>query len=355
MKKIIFSVIALLSTFFLVACSVREKKHISISYEDVNVRSENENYWGYINLDEIIIINKKNKEEKRISLPFISDQFAFSLKNIYVLERGDNIVSQYAKIYKYNFEGDCVDSWQIDGVNHFYYKENKLFFQYWLNDEQVYPQILQNGMIVDAYVSEEYFGKKIIRLKANKEGICEIDSSIFYLHSEGYFSTEKEYSGYPGVSSRIWSSTPGVMSAQEEKNQKLLKKELGYDENYKYETHEYQNKESVFGVLLVWKREKKFKQSNTIPLNNIVNSYTYRINMQEEKLTILGRYDNLGVVATTDKFFVYLKEGKCIKRIYKTGMEDILFELGDEDYYLLALQDNYLRIGEKNPEFVKLY
>lgn len=317
---------------------------MNIRYSQVCSHAENEKYKAYLAFRVINIVAKKTEKKTKIELPFVSQEFAMSSKYIYVLERGDNITSADATLHKYNLKGNLVDTWDMKGINHVYYSDNRLFFQYWLEGDEGTPNILQNGMIVNSYIEEKNFGGKMKKMKS-KAGVCKVGTTTFYWHSAGYFSTFKEYKQYPGVSGARLDESNDVISQQENINQKLIKEHLGFNEDHYCEYREYQDMENAFGVYIEWKREHKFRQNYSIPLNRIVKAYTYKINMEKNELTVLDEFDKECPLVTTNDFCVYWEDGKLVKKVYSTQEESILEELKDGDY-TISLQNQYMQIWE---------
>lgn len=347
--KIVLCILLFLVVCVLIASQMISHKYIAIAYSDVNTWSDNKEFWGHILYDRIEITNKKSKTKNIIELPFVTDQFVLGSNYVYVLNRGDNISSTKAKIYRYTFAGKYVDVWEMDQISHIYFEDGKIFFQYWIDEDQSYPYTIQNGMVANAFVEEKDFGKKVKKLKANRDGKCKVGQNIFYLNSKGYFSTEREYNDYPGASSSTWNGfeVNSSLSDQEKRNIKALKEKIKYDKDYLYEMKEYQNGGIIYGTLIKYKREKKFKQNFTIPLKKVYESYAYKINIEKDEVTILEKFDDKCAVVSSEDFCVYVEDSSLKRREYKTGIEKTLFkiDLDNEELIKIYLQDDYLRIA----------
>lgn len=351
MKKktsVLLSIVFITGLYILISCQLISRRDIGIIYSNVNTWSENDDFWGRILYNQIEITNKKTKGKNIIELPIVTDQFVLGSNYVYILERGDNISSTKAKIYRYTFVGEYVDVWEMDQISHIYFEDGKMFFQYWIDEDQSYPYIIQNGMIANSYVEEKDFGKKIKKLKADKEKKCKVGEVVFYQNPKGYFSTEQEYNGYSGVCSSTWggSEPDSSFSDQETEHIKVLKEKIAYDQDYLYEMLEYQKKKDTYGILIKYKREKRFKQNYAIPLGKVYESYAYKINMEKKEASILKKIDDKCMVVSSESCCVYVEDDYLKRWNYKTGTEEILFEMDSDNEELtnIYLEDKYLRV-----------
>ena len=146
-----------------------------------------------------------------------------------------------------------------------------LYLQYWQDEEQNMPYVNYNGIVANAWIKEDKFASKVNTMKENKKGVCKVGERTFYANSNGCFSTEKEYSNIPAMSSYIWDE----MKTEKQKNanyQKVLEKKIGYDSNFLYGFNEYQNGKYIYGVVNIWEEDVRLRNME-IPINNVVKSY----------------------------------------------------------------------------------
>ena len=348
MKRIEIFLLLVLGVCVFISCQMDAGRYVGIVYSEVNTWSENKEFWGHIEYDQIEITNKKSGKKSKIKLSFVTDQFVLGSNYVYALNRGDNISSTKAKIYRYTFDGKNVDEWEMDQISHIYFYDGKIFLQYWVDKEQSYPYTIQNGMIVNAYVEEKDFGKKPKSLKANKARECKVGKNTFYLHSKGFFSTEREYDGYSEPFSSIWNGfeIDSSLSDQEKEKVKALKEKIGYDKDFLYEMLEYQNEGIIYGILVKYSGENKFKKNFAIPLKNVNESFVYKIDIEKDEVTLLERLDDKCAVAAFEDYCIYVEDYSLKKREYKTGIETTLYnlEVDKDELFTINLEDDFLRI-----------
>lgn len=352
-RKIIYIVliITFLSLFFILNFSQSVKSVLVIEYGDVNHYAENDIYWGKINGREVVLKNKKSRSKRKISLDFVPNQIAIGSTYVFVLKCGNNYSGNNATIYCFDFEGNYIKEREEKNCNYIAADKDVLFLQYWQNRDQSFPYVVYDGIIANAWIPENKFNGEINYMKENSEGTCQVGDQIFYMNSNGCFSTEQEYSGYPDICSYIWNEMEEE-TIQKYKYRQFLKKEIKYDSKLIYGSKEYQNGDYIYGVVNVWKEDTRLSNTD-IPVNNVVKSYAYRINLRYNEIKILFQLNKKCVqIVTTNDSVVYYEKNKIKKVNMKTGKVDVLFSGEKNDIGQVILQGLYLLIPNEENNFI---
>lgn len=357
-RKVLICIYLFIITFLNVGCAPDwqgDRPSVSIDYYRVNWYAENEKYWANIvgnEGSEIMIRDKRTGMNWKISVDFLPSQIAFGKSNFYLLECGDNRTTTDAKIYRYDYSGKFIEVREVNGCNYIAVKDGKIFFQHWLNEEQRYPDILYKGIIADYWLDENHFQGEMMEIVADENGECMVGNLTFYRNTKGYFSTEREYEGYPSLGSYTVSQIDhGYVTKQMEEKIRILKKQANLKKNQLYYTCFYQKGAALYGVFNVWiKAGYNAHDELQIPINKCVHSYAYRIDLESEKIEVIHKLGEncVGLITTKDSV-VYCEKEEIKKTDLTTGGIKILFNstqeksVGLEDIGLI-LQPPYLLI-----------
>lgn len=348
MKKYIMILIIILGVICcdLAFCQL-DKSVLIIHYGDVNYYAENENYWAEINGRNVEFTDKKSENKKIIKLDFVPNQIALGMNHVFILKCGDNYSSDDAVIYSYDFEGHYIEARHEKKCNYMAMDKDILYLQYWQDEEQNMPYVNYNGIVANAWIKEDKFASKVNTMKENKKGVCKVGERTFYANSNGCFSTEKEYSNIPAMSSYIWDE----MKTEKQKNadyQKVLEKEIGYDSDFLYGFNEYQKGKYIYGVVNIWEEDVRLRNME-IPINNVVKSYVYKVNLQTNDVEILFQRNKGCVQIASNETNAICYEKNMIQRInLKTQKSDILYNGLQNKTENIYLQGPYLLVAGEN-------
>ena len=209
------------------------------------------------------------------------------------------------------------------------------------------PYVNYNGIVANAWIKEDKFAGKVNAMKENKKGVCKVGERTFYANSNGCFSTEKEYSNIPAMSAYIWDE----MKTEKQKNanyQKGLEKKIGYDSDFLYGFNEYQKGKDIYGVVNIWEEDVRLRNME-IPINNVVKSYVYKVNLLTNDVEILFQRGKGCVQIASNEKNAICYEKNMLKRInLKTEKSDILYNGLRNKTENIYLQGPYLLVAGEN-------
>ena len=249
--------------------------------------------------------------------------------------------------YCYDFEGHYIEARHEKKCNYMAMDKDILYLQYWQDEEQNMPYVNYNGIMANAWIKEDKFAGKVNTMKEDKKGVCKVGERTFYANSNGCFSTEKEYSNIPAMSAYIWDE----MKTEKQKNanyQKVLEKKIGYDSDFLYGFNEYQKGKYIYGVVNIWEEDVRLRNME-IPINNVVKSYVYKVNLLTNDVEILFQRDKGCVQIASNEKNAICYEKNMIKRInLKTEKSDILYNGLRNKTENIYLQGPYLLVAGEN-------
>ena len=295
MKKYIMILIIILGVICcdLAFCQL-DKSVLIIHYGDVNYYAENENYWAEINGRNVEFTDKKSENKKIIKLDFVPNQIALGMNHVFILKCGDNYSSDDAVIYSYDFEGHYIEARHEKKCNYMAMDKDILYLQYWQDEEQNMPYVNYNGIVANATIQH-------------------------------------------GQNTQVVANY-----------QKVLEKKIGYDSNFLYGFNEYQNGKYIYGVVNIWEEDVRLRNME-IPINNVVKSYVYKVNLLTNDVEILFQRGKGCVQIASNEKNAICYEKNMIKRInLKTKKSDILYNGLRNKTENIYLQGPYLLVAGEN-------
>ena len=149
------------------------------------------------------------------------------------------------------------------------------------------------------------------------------------------------------MSAYIWDE----MKTEKQKNanyQKVLEKKIGYDSDFLYGFNEYQKGKYIYGVVNIWEEDVRLRNME-IPINNVVKSYVYKVNLLTNDVEILFQRGKGCVQIASNEKNAICYEKNMIKRInLKTEKSDILYNGPRNKTENIYLQGPYLLVAGEN-------
>ena len=109
-----------------------------------------------------------------------------------------------------------------------------------------------SGLYANCYVQEKNFGKKLIKLKANKNGKCEINGLVLYPHSKTLFSIQpliEDYSGGLYITITNQTNLNEILDKKREiLNCMSVLDVIDLKEGQVCQLYEYQESKNIYGI-----------------------------------------------------------------------------------------------------------
>lgn len=345
--------------------SWESKNGTYIKYQEM-LLSVNETYIGIIDTDrnKVRIIDHSGKEISCADTKGDSpNQIALGDRSYFLLyqnsDDGDRIV-------QYDYQSNKIKECSVADTATIACRGGYLFLGNWKQEGEetayyFYPYY--NSFYAHRYIAEKKFGNPFGTLPVDRRERFVVGDVDLYYHEAGYYSTEPVLDDYPVTSIGEFTADDRAYDYQaetkrEEKNRRLLLKEIGEIQNVKdpvYCVSEYQEQKMIYGICNV---VETLIPSRPLKPEDILKSYYYKINPEKKEITILGQTDDAIAIMATGSILVY-QRGESIfqknlsskeeRNIYqmKYGHANEVWICVDGDYLLVRERKRHMFVAEK--------
>lgn len=334
----------------------KQWKGIFVRYDEKLI-SSNENYIGVIDSEskKVFIMNHNGVQVSNVDTKeTYPDQIALGTDSYFLLYQWEDEDGS-GKIVQYDYQSNKLKECKVPDVATITYKDKYLFVGNWKHDGEdkyYYFQPYYDGFYANKYIEEENFGNPLQELSSTK-GICLVGSTKMYYHEEGFFSTEPVWWDYPGTSIGEFTAQDEecdnqVETGQEKENHTRLLKKIGHIDgvqNPTYCVREYQSGNEIYGVCNILKNNIP---SWPIESEDVIKSCCYKISREKNEIRIIDEAESCIAIIAKEEMGIYQKDNFIIRRNFKTGVEESIYEFEDTYSKNVFVCGDYLLVKDKN-------
>lgn len=318
--------------------------------------SSNEKYNGIIDTQQerVSILDQSQKEVLGLDIKeCYPDQIVLGENSYFLLyqedyERGD------ARIVQYDYQSVKKQEYMALNTAVMDYKDGYLFTGNWKESGENKDYYTYNDYVFYAhhYIKEEDFGKPLEPLKQDSSGKCMIGNTELYYHEDGYFSAEPPLNGYSELVLGDFRTSDNFCEASTkqgikniEKHRSLLMPEIGKADGV-CDVFAYQIENNIYGVCNVY---EKGKYIPTLPkeAEDVKSTYFYKINPEEDEITILLKKDSCIGLVLSENEAVYQENNRIMHYNFEKGEEKEIYQINNEHNLQLYIKRDFLMVIEE--------
>lgn len=318
--------------------------------------SSNGKYSGLINVNKerVSILERSQKEVSGLDIKESHPSQIVLGENSYFLLYREDDDSGDARIVQYNYQSVKKQEYIAQNTDFIDYKDGYLFTGSWIWDEEneEYLKYKDYTFYANYYIKEEDFGEAFEELKPDSSGKCVVGDIELYYHEDGYFGTEPPLADYSELLLGGFRASDDSWEADTERGLKDIKKHrsllLSEIENVNgvYDVFAYQIENNIYGVCNVFKDGKYIPSLPTEP-EDIESAYFYKINPENDEITILLKKDScIGLVLSGNEA-VYQEDNRIMHYDFETGEEEKIYQINNEHDMTISINRDSLMVEEE--------
>lgn len=319
--------------------------------------SSNEKYNGIIDTQQerVSILDQSQKEVSGIDIKECYPQQIVLGENSYFLLFQEDIERGDARIVQYDYQSVKQQEYMALNTAVIAYKDGYLFTGNWKGTGENKDYFTYNDYVFYAnnYIKEEDFGEQLEPLKQDLSGKCMIGNTELYYHEDGYFLAEPPLNDYSELLLGDFRTSDNFCEAATrhgikniEKHRSLILSEIGNVDGV-YDVFAYQIENNIYGLCNVFE-EGKYIPSLPTEAEDVKSTYFYKINPEENEITILLKKDSCIGLVLSENEAVYQENNRIMHHDFEEGDEKEIYQINNEhNVGLYIKRDSLMVIEEK--------